>query len=130
MQLILGTTRRSLCYQTSLLICSDSDQEIGSPSPPTYSPISEKESAESSKAGTSPDLGDSTDGTGDETDVDSEITTESSELQCTPLAAPDPDIPCKPEWNGFKIVGDNIDKNIRPSFHIKQNRYTIFTLTQ
>lgn len=28
------------------------------------------------------------------------------------------------EWNGFKIVGDNIDKNIRPSFQ-RINRQTV-----
>lgn len=44
--------------------------------------------------------------------MDTDITTSQQEV---PVPDDSPRAP-KPEWNGFKIVGDNVDKNVRPSF--------------
>lgn len=43
--------------------------------------------------------------------------------------AEDEEVRHKAEWNGFKIVGDNVDKKVRPSFQRLERHYTTFTLT-
>lgn len=125
-----AATATAVSPQAALLAGTDSDQEMTSPSAPTFSPMSDlegmSESAESSSTSSS-------DGQcpgneqpeAEESDTEPTSTEPSSTEPAILVAASDPPALSTPhspgpdpgttEWNGFKIVGDNLDKNIRPS---------------
>ena len=54
------------------------------------------------------------------------IITEIQEMNCCETVVDTPhekEVACGPEWTGFKIVGDNIDKTVRPR-HVRLDRQT------
>jgi len=91
---------------------TSSDEEMQSISAPTYSPISEAEIASSTPSSKNSD--------------DTLPDNDSDEVPDTSLPFPEQEQPHevlhKSVWNGFKIVGDNIDKNVRPSFQRAQHQ--------
>ena len=95
---------------------ADSDCDPASPYPPSFSPISDWEgmsaSGESSKAGSS----DANNEPASSHDITCQESAEPinldtpSDQQPQGLSSPE-----SSQWSGFKIVGDNVDKNVRPS---------------
>ncbi len=95
---------------------SDSDDEHSDAAPP-FSPISSAEEEESDHDGGDDDPprsmsdDDDDDGGSDEPECDLEELVVRHESRCTPSTQVE-----ESDWFGFKFVGDNIDKNIKPSF--------------
>lgn len=88
-----------------------------SPSAPAFSPMSDWEEERSSTAESSSKDSDSTASGGKS---DGEDVADQSEPRVAPQQNPvseaDTEVQQKAEWNGFILVGDNWDKNVRPSF--------------
>ena len=104
------------------MLLSESSEEDSVPSAPPYSPVSTSEVRDPSSA----------DNSHDEDDNESLESRSAEDMQPPTLmddttsdARPvdaSSESSFQPEWCGFKFVGDNIDKNIRPSFHRLQHQ--------
>ena len=93
------------------------DEDVSSPSGPDFSSISEIEPTSSSSAVSDPGKDDNSSDknsiTSGQGSVESgKVSEESSTVLVEEVQAIAP----SSEWDGFKIVGDNIDKNVRPSY--------------
>ena len=95
---------------------SSSDEMASSPTAPEYSSVSEIESTiSSSESNGDPQQDDFA--TISPVEETTPVPMDEKQPESLPASSP------KPVWNGFKIVGDNVDKNVRPTFQ-RSNHHT------
>ena len=58
--------------------------------------------------------------------INTDINNENDHIDTYSIQQPTPNLYTNTEWNGYKVVKDNFDKNIRPSFQ-RVNRRTLST---
>lgn len=104
--------------QAALLVGTESDHGMTpSPAAPSFSPVSDWEGTSESNTSSSGSP------SNEQPEVDGHTTelpsTESPSEPADPVAASDPPThsprPVDPEWDGFRLIGDNFDYNVIPS---------------